>query len=102
MEPLLVIGLVYESTNRGRGLFEVPVAPTIHFLRFQRLHEALGPSIIVGITRPTHTHRDAASLQPLDVRTASILNTAIGMMHQPRPGLSPLQCRFQCFLGKAA
>src|SRR5262245_54882997 len=91
MEPLLIVDLLNEGSDRRVGILEVAIPSAIDFFYFQCLDETLGPRVVIGITGPAHADGDPPGFQSPDVFAAGILNTPVGMMHQAWPRTSAFQ-----------
>src|SRR5580704_17399404 len=67
VQALLVVDLVDEGADAALSLLVIAVAPAIGLLGLERLHEALGLGVVVGIADPAHAGGNAVRLQRLGV-----------------------------------
>ena len=54
VQALLVVDLVDEGADAALGFMVIAIEPAIDLLGLERLHEALGLGVVVGIATPAH------------------------------------------------
>src|SRR5450631_4950118 len=73
VQALLVVDLLDEGADAARGFMVIAIEPAIDLLGLERLHEALGLGVVVGIADPAHAGDNAARLEQLGVVATGIL-----------------------------
>src|SRR3989442_14389741 len=80
VEPALVVDLVDEAWKRMDDVGECLVAAEIHLFGLERLHEALGLSVVIGDTAPPHGAAQAMVAKHLPVLFCGILRPSVRVM----------------------
>src|SRR3954454_6109693 len=60
MQPLAVVDLFDEGADLLAGIIDVAIVSSVDLLLLERLHEALGLGIVVGIADAAHAGLDVA------------------------------------------
>src|ERR1700691_4483185 len=82
MEPLTIVDVVDESTDRGAGVIEITIVSAVDLLLLECLHEALRLGIVVRVADAAHARLDVMGLKHRRVLAAGLLDDPVGMMDQ--------------------
>lgn len=97
VEPTPVVDVVDEAGKVVRHIGEGLVGHGIDGLDLQRLHEAFGLGIVVGVAAPSHRADQAMRIEDFAIGFCGVLRSAIGVVDAAGrrfPGLDRgLQCR---------
>ena len=86
VEPLAVVE-DFQPLEDGRlGLGAGGELAAMHQLALQAAPEAFHDGVVVAVASAAHAGLDAGSGEPLPIRLAGVLATAIGVMDQPAGG----------------
>ena len=73
VQALGVVDLLDEGADAARGFMVIAIEPAVDLLGLERLHEALGLGVVVGIADPAHAGLNVVGGQDRRIVTAGIL-----------------------------
>ena len=82
VEPLAVVGFFEEAADVGAGVFDGLVVFGVDLLFLERLHEALGFGVVIGIACSAHAGGDGVVCKSLGIVVAGVLDAAVGMVDE--------------------
>ena len=82
MQPLPVVDLLNERSNRARRLGPIAIRLPVHLLSFQCTHEAFRHRIVPRTTSPAHGRLNARPFQSSNVIATGILHALIRVVDQ--------------------
>src|SRR5208282_4639992 len=82
MKALDVVDGLDEGADLASGVFDRRVGLGVHLLGFERLHEAFGLGVVVGVGEAAHAGGDLARRKTLGVVAAGVLHAAVGVVDQ--------------------
>lgn len=96
MSSALIVDAVDKRGKRSDDVLEGFECHRIDRLDLERLHEALGFGVIVGISTPTHRADDAISREQLPITRSRVLRSAVRVMHETRRRSAARDGCFEC------
>ena len=88
MEPLRVVVHIYERCDISAQIFNPAIFVGADFFALESLHETLAFRVIPRIREPTHACDDLIFVQHFAVLARRLLDSAIGVVYEPRHGRS--------------
>src|ERR1041385_5704861 len=82
MQTLLIVNLFHKPSDMFLRFLQTVILFSVYFFLLQRFHEALGISIIVGVSATAHADFYLLRPQAFGIGLRRILHSAIGMVHQ--------------------
>jgi hypothetical protein len=101
VEAVGVVDILDEGADAVAGVFEVGVGRAVGFLGFERLHEAFGLGVVVGIAWPAHGALKASLVEPRCVLARSVLDAAIGVVDEASRRIARFDRLVERVLGQA-